>query len=347
MTIGWALLGPGRHAERFVVPEMKQAAGSKLVAVLSRDQQRAEGFAGKHGFDRAYDSLDSLLDDPDVDAIYDASPDGLHGSNVIRVAEAGKHILVEKPLAISVDECHRAIQACRQHEVKLGVVFQERHQPANKEARRIVLTGGIGELLAIQVHLAVAAPAPPTTDRSAQNWRMDQRMRPGGIVMGVGDHGYDTMRYIAGQEVLEVTAFTDSTSDVASNERTAQAMLKMDGGCVGYLLVTRRAPFPQVEIIVHGTEGTLVCSNTFSFLARTGRFTGQPRLEMTTTKGATVQEFAAANCFTAEIESFNRAIAMDDEPITSGQGGLINQAINEAIYESNRTGRVTRVSASR
>ncbi|MCZ6789909.1 MAG: Gfo/Idh/MocA family oxidoreductase, partial [Chloroflexi bacterium] len=154
-------------------------------------------------------------------------------------------------------------------------------------------------------------------------------------------------RYIAGQEVLEVTAFTDSTSDVASNERTAQAMLKMEGGCIGSLVVTRRAPFTQVEVIAHGTEGTLVCSNTFSFLTRTGRVTGQPQLEITTTKGVTVQEFAAANCFTAEIESFNRAISMDEEPTTSGREGLINQAINEAIYESNRTGRVTRISPDR
>ena len=214
MTIGWALLGPGRHAEGFVVPEMKQAADTRLVAVLSRDRQRAESFADKHGFDRAYDSLDMLLDDPDVDAIYDASPDGLHGSNVVRAAAAGKHILVEKPLAISVDECDRAIQACSQYKVKLGVVFQERHQPVNKEARRIVLTGGIGELLAIRVQIAVVAPAPATSDGADTNWRMDRQMRPGGIVMGVGDHGYDTMRYIAGQEVLEVTAFTDSTSDV-------------------------------------------------------------------------------------------------------------------------------------
>src|SRR5271154_3797595 len=99
MTIRWVLLGPGRHAEGRVVPQIKKAADTELVGVVSRDRGRGEAFAKKHAIPKVYGSLGEVLNDRAVDAIYDATPDGLHPVHAAQCAAAGKHILIEKPLA--------------------------------------------------------------------------------------------------------------------------------------------------------------------------------------------------------------------------------------------------------
>jgi predicted dehydrogenase len=113
MTIRWALLGTGRHAERSVVSSLKTAEGTEFVAVMSRDRARGGAFARKYGIAKVHTSLDEVLRDGDVDALYDATPDGLHGQHAIEAATAGKHAMIEKPLAISVRECAQVIEACR------------------------------------------------------------------------------------------------------------------------------------------------------------------------------------------------------------------------------------------
>src|SRR5690348_12222666 len=135
MTVRWALLGPGRHAGRSVVPQLKQTADTELVAVVSRDRARGEAFAQTHGIRKIYGSIEDVLRDRDIDAIYDATPDGLHVQHAIAAAEAGKHALIEKPLAISVAEAGQAIAASRRHGTRLGVVFNQRHEGNRQDAR--------------------------------------------------------------------------------------------------------------------------------------------------------------------------------------------------------------------
>src|SRR6185503_6496718 len=118
MTVGWALLGTGRHPENNVLPQLKHAADTKLLAVVSRDSARGADFAKAHGFSRSYPTLAEVLRDPEVNAVYDATPDGLHAKNVLEIARTGRHCLIEKPLGISVAECSEAIKACRDHNVK-------------------------------------------------------------------------------------------------------------------------------------------------------------------------------------------------------------------------------------
>jgi 1,5-anhydro-D-fructose reductase (1,5-anhydro-D-mannitol-forming) len=161
MTVRWALLGTGRHAERSVVGSLKQAEGSELVAVMSRDRARGEAFARTHGIARVHDSVAAMLADGKIDAIYDTTPDALHAPHAIAAAEAGKHVLVEKPLAVSVAQGLQAIDACRRRGVSLGVVFNQRHEPAHQEARRLVREGAIGDVVLAQAAIDIAAAGRP------------------------------------------------------------------------------------------------------------------------------------------------------------------------------------------
>jgi 1,5-anhydro-D-fructose reductase (1,5-anhydro-D-mannitol-forming) len=256
MTIRWALLGPGRHANWFVAPQMKNAADTELAAVVSRDRARGDTFAQKYGIPKVYTSVEEVLRDDSIDAIYDASPDGLHVPHIIAAAAAGKHILVEKPLAMSVRECLDAIAACRKHNVKLGVVFNQRHEAVHQEARRMVLAGEIGEvkLVHVQVPLRVLLPRPAP----GSSWRADPGMRYGGIAVSIGDHAHDTLAYIVGQQIDEVSIFTDATRDEPPDDQVCGMILKLSKGAIGYAAASFSTPFARRPFEIHGTKGTLV-----------------------------------------------------------------------------------------
>jgi 1,5-anhydro-D-fructose reductase (1,5-anhydro-D-mannitol-forming) len=337
--IGWALLGPGRHAERSVAPQMKRAAGARLAAVISRDPVRGAEFARRHGFARAYTTLAEALTDPNVDAIYDASPDGLHAANAIAAAQADKHILVEKPLAISVAEGERAIAECRRRNVVLGVVFNQRHEAAHIEARRLIASGRIGDVVSATAPLPLPRPASqePQPPRGG-NWRADPKMRPGGIASSIGDHAFDTLSYIVGRGIEEVVAFTDS----APPERFAAILLRLAGGAIGTATASFKTPFARRPIEVHGAKGSLIVEDSYAYLVGP-REGPQPRITIVDENGSETLAFPPSECFRLEIERFQRAIAGDGKPMTTGEEALRAVAIVEAIYDSARSGRAVRI----
>src|SRR5262245_24815954 len=146
MAMGWGLVSPGKHADILLAPAISMAKDTRLVAVCSRDRERAEAFADKHGAQVAYTSLEALVDDPRVDAVLIASPNFLHAPYTVRAAQAGKHVLVEKPMAVSIEEAVDMVRACQAYGVKLGVGFHLRYHPGHQEARRLVGEGVLGTL---------------------------------------------------------------------------------------------------------------------------------------------------------------------------------------------------------
>ncbi|HUK59936.1 MAG TPA: Gfo/Idh/MocA family oxidoreductase [Stellaceae bacterium] len=338
MTIRWALLGPGRHATRSVVPQMKEAAETELVAVVSRERARGEAFAKTHGIAKVLTSLDEALADPGIDAIYDASPDALHAPHAVAAARAGKHALIEKPWAMSVGEGAEALAACRPHGVTLGVVFNQRHEAVHQEARRMVLAGEIGEVKLAHVQIALRTASTP----SPANWRSDPNMRAGGIVISIGDHAHDTLAYVVGQRVEEVSALTDGAPGGRPTERVAGLLLKLSGGAIGYAAASYATPFAKRPFEIHGTKGTLVIENSFTYL--TGAADDPtPTLTLVNEAGTTVRRFPASPCFRLEIEQFNRAIAGNGAPMTPPEEGVRALAIGAAAYEALRTGRAAKV----
>ncbi|MFM9969534.1 MAG: Gfo/Idh/MocA family protein [Burkholderiales bacterium] len=331
MSIGWALLGTGRHAVRNVLPEMKKAAGTRLVAVVSRDRARAEAFAKEHGFERGYGSLAEALRDPDVQALYHATPDGLHARDAIEGAKAGRHSLIEKPLALNLEEGKAVVAACHEHKVKLAVVFQQRHEAVHLEARRMVAAGEIGEVLMARAHLALRIPQPPAGAPVPLTWRNDPAMRSGGVLMSIGDHAFDTLSWIVGQEIVEIVAMSDATGPELPNEKIGSMLLKFGNGAVGYASASFKVPYAQRPIEIHGSKGSLILNNTYAYL--TGA-SGDPRpsLEFRNESGCTVRYFPVSECFRLEIERFNRCIEGTDSPMTSGEEGLRAQIVTEAGY---------------
>jgi len=205
MAIGWGIVGIGRHPDARMAPAIRVAQDSKLVAVCSRDQARAEAFAQKHGSLFAYSDYEAMLQNPQVDAVYIASPNALHKEHTVKAAQAGKHVLCEKPMALSLADCQTMIRACRDAAVLLGVGFHLRHHQAHIEARRCIQRGEVGELVMGHAQWAggVRGQLHPAPRGGLLAWWDDPQMSGGGSMMATGVHAVDLLRFVTGREVVE------------------------------------------------------------------------------------------------------------------------------------------------
>jgi len=146
--IRWGVIGAGGFADTRAIPGLKEARNARLQAVMVRDLVRAESLARKLGAVEAYDTIDALLASPQIDAVYICTPVDLHRAHVEAVATAGKHILCEKPMAMSVDDCRAMIETCAQHHVRLGVGYMMRYRAQCQVARQLIDEGILGEMVA-------------------------------------------------------------------------------------------------------------------------------------------------------------------------------------------------------
>ena len=153
-VIRWGIIGAGNVAEFKSGPALMQAPGSTVVAVMRRDAEKARDFALRYGVPRWYADVDALLADPEVDAVYVASPHHLHLAHVTRAAQAGKAILCEKPVGVSTAEAQAVVDVCRAASVSLSVAYYRRYWPVVQEMRRLLAEGAIGEVVQARVQLA-------------------------------------------------------------------------------------------------------------------------------------------------------------------------------------------------
>ena len=265
MTVGWGIISTGRHPDVKVVPAMKLSEDTDVAAVYSRDMGRAEAFAQKHGIPNTYDSVDNLLRDPKVDAVFISSPNSLHAVHTITAAKAGKHVLVEKPMAVSVQESLDMIRACKENGVELGVGFHLRHHPGHKKAREIIEQGTLGVISMAQGQWCLGQRGvidpPPRTGLSAW-WGDPQMMGGASTLMGTGVHVMDLLHFLMGQRIVEVAAITDGQTEERPLEQAAVIAIRFEEGVVGTIVVGRRMPDTENDAMIYGSNGRIALRGT-------------------------------------------------------------------------------------
>ena len=202
MTTSWGIIGTGRHPDKKIVPAMKLAEGARVVAAYSRDMVRAQAFAQKHDIQAVYDSLEDLLNDGRIDAVYIASPNYLHAPYTKMAAEAGKHVLVEKPMTVSVSDALDMVRTCRKEGVRLGVAFNLRHHPGHRKVRQLVREGILGRIAMAKAEYLYPAErgvveAPPRPALSKW-WENPEMIGGAATLMGTGVHAIDLVQFILG-----------------------------------------------------------------------------------------------------------------------------------------------------
>ena len=339
--LGWGIISAGLHPENKIAPAIARAEGARLAAIYSRDWLRAEAFAEKHGASAAYDDLDAMLADDRVDAVFIASPNSLHAQHGIKAAAAGKHVLVEKPMTTTLEDGVALVQACRSRGVKLGVGFELRLHPGHVEARRQVARGAFGTITMAQAQwgFGVRGQETPAPRTGLRQWWMEPEMIGGAAaIMGTGVHAIDLLRFMLGQEVTEVGAFTNGQTPDQPLETIATLCLRFSGGAIATVSCGRLLPDSRNDFVLYGVDGRI-----------TGRATlweaQQGRLEMVSESANYTKVYPAdyLGNFTAQMEDFGRAVTEDREPAATGLDGLRVVEITLAALQSAREGRTVKL----
>ncbi|HEU4753400.1 MAG TPA: Gfo/Idh/MocA family oxidoreductase, partial [Armatimonadota bacterium] len=253
--IGWAILGCGDITDKRGAPAINAQEQSRLVAFHSRSEPLAAEFARRHGAPRWTTDRAELLADPEVTAVYVATEHHRHCEDVLAAAEAGKHVLCEKPVALSVEEGRRMIDACRRNGVALQVAYYRRYYPKMLRMKELLDAGAIGEPVTAHIHLSDRL----TPDRiTPRNWRLDASRSGGGQLVDTGSHRLDLLCWLLG-EPESVAAFVQQREMPIQAPDTESLLIRM--ACGAHVTTHHGFRTSSGDLFEFtGTEGTLSAS---------------------------------------------------------------------------------------
>ena len=256
--VRWGIVGCGDVTEVKSGPGFQKAEGSALVAVMRRDRAKAQDYARRHGVARAYDAADALIADPEVDAVYIATPPSSHASLALRVAAARKPCLVEKPMARTHGECVQMLDAFRQAGVPLWVAYYRRALPRFLTLRELLWGGAIGRVTSVHVQVTdrLAAGA------DARNWRVDPATAGGGLFLDLGSHCVDLLDFILGP-ITEAHGVAMNTGGAYAAEDLTSAAFRFGDRAAGTGVWNFNAGAKTDVLTFTGSEG-IVSSPVFS-----------------------------------------------------------------------------------
>lgn len=338
MVTKWGIIGLGDIAERNFVPALVEAADAELHSAVSRSPDKAKAFAAKHKLARAFDSLDEMLADPQLDAVYIATPNALHAEQTIAAAKAGKHVLCDKPMALTVADGERMIEAADRHKVKLAVAFRNRYHPSHVDTRRHVMAGDLGEIQYAKAQLFVGGKR-----GHWQGWRRDPALGGSGSIVGQAVHPVDLMRFILDDEVVELRCVTDEHPPERPVDEMTFTILTFRNGAHATIASGALVPNSDNDVAVYGSKAKILCKGTLGTPKP-----GKPQEIIIEGDAAGIKvdcpaSDTAITRTTRLIEDFNKSIRENTDPVTiSAQNGVQMVRLANAMLESSRTGKSIR-----
>jgi len=333
MRVRWGLIGASDIAETRMIPAMNGVMESAAHAVVSSDPERAKAYAGRNAIPRVYSSLDELLADPEIDAVYISTTNEQHRDQTLAAAAAGKHVLCEKPLALTIDDALAMNAACAEAGVVFGTNHHLRNAVTHRKIRELVQHGAVGTPLAARVFHAVYLPS------RLQGWRITNQGAGGGVVLDINVHDADTLRFDLDANPVEVTAMTANHGMAGTGlEDTAMAVIRFDSGVLAQTHDAFTVEHTRTGFEVHGTEGSIRCTEAM---------TQEPDGEITlTTKDGTrvIDPGPHENLYFRSVHRFNEAVRGNGEPAATGRDGVWSLATALATLQSARTGSTVPVS---
>lgn len=227
--VRWGIIGCGDVTEVKSGPALQKAEGSELVAVMRRNGALAEDYAKRHGVAAWYDDAEALVNDPDVNAIYVATPPGFHREYALLAARAGKPVYVEKPMARNHAECLEMIAACEEAKVPLFVAYYRRGLPKFVEIKRLIDSGIIGEVRFVQTTFLQTMRE---DDGQEQPWRIRPELSGGGLFVDLASHTLDVLDYLLGP-IGEVKGFASNQSGQYQVEDIVTTTYAFESGVMG------------------------------------------------------------------------------------------------------------------
>lgn len=325
--IRWGVLGVAGIATKKVIPAMQKSSMTPIVAIASRDSEKARDAAVRLGIPSWHGSYEALLADPEIDAIYNPLPNHLHVEWSIKAAEAGKHVLCEKPLGLNAAEVEKLIAARDRTGVKIGEAFMVHTHPQWLRVKDIIASGRLGPLRVIQGTFSYFN-ADPANVRNIADWG-------GGGLMDIGCYPIHTSRFIFGEEPRRVMGLLDLDPKFGT-DRIASATLDYPSGQCSFVCGTQLVPYQKMQFL--GTKGRIEMEIPFNappdrptriFIDDGGELFGS---------GISQEEFAVCDQYTIQGEAFSAAILNGTEVPVPLENALANMRVIDATVRSAKSG---------
>jgi 1,5-anhydro-D-fructose reductase (1,5-anhydro-D-mannitol-forming) len=330
MTIRWGLIGASTIAREWMIGAIRAQADGAVAAVMSSSAERAAAYAKENGIAASFSSVDALLA-ADIDAVYISTTNELHLEQALAAAKAGKHVLCEKPLALNSADARKIVAACKAAGVVMGTNHHLRNAGAHRAMREAILAGKIGKPIAARVFHSVYLPA------HLQGWRITRPEAGGGVVLDITVHDADTLRFVLGDDPVEVSAFTQSAGMASGSlEDGAMCIWRFKSGVIAQSHEGFTTKFANTGFEVHGSEGSLIGE---------GVMTQKPvgRVILRTAAGEEELSFDRGDLYARAVGLFHAAVRGEGKPSATGEDGVWSLAAAEAALESARTGRAVKV----
>ena len=336
--IRWGVIGAGGIADRRTIPGMMLANNAELIAVMEVNEEFAESLRAKWNAKRAYTSDLELLADPEIDAVYIASPVFLHAQQAKAAADAGKHILIEKPLAMTAEEGQQVIDYCNAKGVQIAAGLMMRFGSYVQVMKQKIAEGKIGRVVSGYSQFTCWYPDMPG------NWRQSKKNGGGGAMMDMGVHCIDLMQYITGSKVCQVAAFHDTLSFQYEVEDSSMVLLRLENGaqCVVQSNFNIPDAASKWRLEFFGDQGRLIGENIIGqidggkldalFCGNAGGYNAQ---QDTLDVAGEQIDVEFGNMYTREIESFGNSLLTGAPLEVPAADAVYVQRVMEAAYRAN------------
>ncbi len=324
--LGFAVCGLGGLATGQIAPGLLKAKNCRLAGIVTGHPDKAKKWQAQYNIPDKnvynYDNMEKMADNPDIDVVYVVTPNALHAEHTIKAAKAGKHVLCEKPMEVSVDKCQQMIDACKVADRLLAIGYRSRFDPNTQECVRLARQNAFGKIKIIEASFGFHIGDP-------NQWRLKRELAGGGALMDVGIYALQATRYLSGEEPVAVTALETKTDPVKFKEVDES--------------VTWQLKFPSGIIANCATSYVAVGINFYTAYAERGNFGLNPAYSYEGNRMWRTDrppgEIPQLDQFAAEMDDFAQCIRQKKPSIVSGEEGLRDIRITTAIYESIRTGK--------
>lgn len=328
--LGYAIVGLGSYATRQIMPRFKDCRRSRLAALVSGTPAKLDRYGAEYGIPAAhrygYADFDRIRDDPAVDIVYVILPNALHREYSVRASRAGKHVLCEKPMAVSSAECREMIAAARAAGRKLMIGYRSRFEPHNRLAIELVRSSHVGPTRAIRS--AHGFDAPPGI------WRLDRALSGGGSMMDIGIYSLNAARCLTGEEPVSVSALESTDRNdprFAQVEDRIAFTLRFPSGAIAECLSSYSSNHNEYRVT--GDKGFIDLEPATAYDGQSMRVRRDGRTETRTLSQPPEIQFAG------QLDHLSECVLSGAAPIVPGEEGLRDVALIEAIYRSAREGR--------
>ncbi|MGH8023536.1 MAG: Gfo/Idh/MocA family protein [Limisphaerales bacterium] len=328
--IGFALCGLGSLSTYQLAPALQKTRYCQLTGIVTGHDYKAQHWKAQYDIPDKniynYDNMEDMAHNPDIDVVYVVTPNGLHAEHTIKAARAGKHVLCEKPMEVSVEKCQRMIDECRKAGKQLAIGYRLHFEPCNLECIRLARERQFGNLKMIEAGFGGRMGNPNV-------WRFDKKLAGGGCLMDMGIYALQATRYLSGEEPAEVSAITTVTNPAWFKEIEESIVwdMKFPSGLLARCASTYEFSGMQ-RFTAFADNGWFELNPAFNYGGIRGtRSDGQPI------------EFPPMDQFAAEMDDFARCILEKRPTRVPGEEGLRDVRIMLAIYESAKTGRTAQI----